>query len=341
MKILLIGPVRSTFVRNDILALSKRHRVETLDSLEIGRGARAIFGMTIVSLRSLWKMTRCDLFVSWFADYYALFPILAAKTLGKKSVVIAGGFDVDAIPSRPDLRYGARARAFRRFCVKTSFELADVVLPVSQFAEKMLMELAPNCRRKEVIYNGVDLARFERARLDAPRDIVLTVSQASDWVEYVRKGSDAFIRLAKSMPSAKFVLAGLRGKALERAKRESEGVANCEILAGPLSLYDELIPLYERASAYCQFSLSETFGVAVVEAMLCGALPIVFPNGALPEIVGAMGKMVGSLEDAKPVVSESFSLSLSQRRALADYAKRFSLEKREAALQRVIASLKP
>ncbi|MDW8438820.1 MAG: glycosyltransferase, partial [Chloroherpetonaceae bacterium] len=155
-----------------------------------------------------------------------------------------------------------------------------------------------------------------------------------------RKGSDAFIRLAKLMPSTRFVLAGLRGEALKRAKRDAEDATNCEILPGPLSLYDDLIPLYERASAYCQFSLSETFGVAVVEAMLCGALPIVFPNGALPEIVGAAGKIVESIEEASHAISESFSLSISHRESIARYAARFSLDKREMALRQVLSSLR-
>jgi hypothetical protein len=35
MKILLIGPIQSTFVKNDIKILSKSHTVEVLDSLKL------------------------------------------------------------------------------------------------------------------------------------------------------------------------------------------------------------------------------------------------------------------------------------------------------------------
>jgi len=338
MKILLIGPIQSTFVKNDIKILSKSHTVEVLDSLKIGRGARAILGMAMVTLHTIWKLFRCDVFVSWFADYYTLIPVVLSKFLGKKAIVIAGGFDVDRLPTSVGFRYGARARKVRGFCAKYSLEWADYILPVSTYADTLLSEMTQSSK-KTVLYNGVDLSQFADVSFENEREEILTVSQADTKAEYILKGIDTFIELAKRLPKVKFVVAGLRGAALKVAHEQAKGVHNCKVIPGPLSLGRELKPLYERASAYCQFSLSETFGVAVVEAMACGAMPIISPNGALPEIAGKVGKIVRQLDEAEQAVMQSFSLSPSERREIAKHAENFSLEKRAKKFEAVISEL--
>jgi len=338
MKIFLIGPIHSTFVKNDIKILSRRNEVEMLDSLKIGRGMYAIFGMVIITLQSIWKLLRCDLFVSWFSDYYTLIPVVLSKVLRKKAIVIAGGFDVDRWPNSVGLRYGGRVRKVRGFCTKYSFEWADYILPVSNHADALLSEITPSSK-KTVLYNGVDLRQLSGISFEKQREEILTVSQADSKAEYVRKGIDTFIELAKRLPSVKFVVAGLRGAALKVAHEQAKGVHNCKVIPGPLSLGRELKPLYERASAYCQFSLSETFGVAVVEAMACGAMPIISPNGALPEIAGKVGKIVRQLDEAEQAVMQSFSLSPSERREIAKHAENFSLEKRAKKFEAVISEL--
>ncbi len=338
MRIFLVGPVQSTFVENDIKVLSKYHTVETLDSLKIGRGIYAIFGMVMITLHTIWKLFRCDVFVSWFADYYTLIPVVLSKLLGKKAIVIAGGFDVERLPNRPDLRIGARARKVRGFCAKYSLEWADYILPVSNYADRLLSEMTQSSK-KTVLYNGVDLSQFADVDFENEREEILTVSQADSKAEYIRKGIDMFIELAKRLPSVKFVVAGLRGEALKIAHEQAKGVHNYKVIPGPLSLERELKPLYERASAYCQFSLSETFGVAVVEAMACGTMPIISPNGALPEIAGKVGKIVHQLDEAEQAVLQSFSLSPSERREIAKHAENFSLEKRAKKFEAVISEL--
>jgi len=193
--------------------------------------------------------------------------------------------------------------------------------------------------KKTVLYNGVDLSQFADVSFENEREEILTVSQADTKAEYIRKGIDTFIELAKRLPKVKFVVAGLRGAALKVAHEQAKGVHNCKVIPGPLSLGRELKPLYEQASAYCQFSLSETFGVAVVEAMACGAMPIISPNGALPEIAGKVGKIVRQLDEAEQAVMQSFSLSPSERREIAKHAENFSLEKRAKKFEAVISEL--
>jgi glycosyltransferase involved in cell wall biosynthesis len=73
--------------------------------------------------------------------------------------------------------------------------------------------------------------------------------------------------------------------------------------------------------------------------MACGAMPIISPNGALPEIAGKVGKIVRQLDEAEQAVMQSFSLSPSERREIAKHAENFSLEKRAKKFEAVISEL--
>src|SRR5579883_2852798 len=134
MKILLIGPTTSSFVKTDIKILSADHTLDLLDTA-IGRGMRGAINLLVITLKSIFKTFTCDALYIWFADYYSLAPTLAGRLLGKKIVVIAGGFDVGYIP---ELNYGARARPIRWFCVKNTFRYCSLILPVSQHAMREL-----------------------------------------------------------------------------------------------------------------------------------------------------------------------------------------------------------
>ncbi|MCA1760486.1 MAG: glycosyltransferase, partial [Bacteroidales bacterium] len=53
--------------------------------------------------------------------------------------------------------------------------------------------------------------------------------------------------------------------------------------------HEELEVYYKKAKVYCQFSRSESFGVAIVEAMNFGCIPVVTNVGGMPEIVENYG----------------------------------------------------
>jgi glycosyltransferase involved in cell wall biosynthesis len=56
--------------------------------------------------------------------------------------------------------------------------------------------------------------------------------------------------------------------------------------------HSELQNYYKKAKIYCQFSRSESFGVAIVEAMYFGCIPFVTNVGGMPELVGDNGLIV-------------------------------------------------
>lgn len=336
MKIILLGPITSSFVKNDIDVLSSQHSLTLIDST-IGKGAKGMINLIKVSLKSMYHLLRNDAFVSWFSDYATLAPVLFAKLFGKKSIVVAGGFDVGYIP---ELNYGARANAFRWFCTKNSFKFADLILPVSHYAMNSMKSLVSLSKDKNVmmLYNGIKSERFNLPKQEK-RDIFITVSQGSSYTEYRRKGSDTFIEVAKNNLQNKFVLAGLRGEALYLALKDGKGIPNLEIIPGPLDLYKELIPLYQNSYAYLQLSYEETFGVAVLEAMRCGAVPIVSSGGALPEVSGKYAQIADNQEEIKKALNFALGVSREYREELSAFAATYDIKYRGEKLLKAVEDI--
>ncbi len=333
MKILFIGPLKSTFVKNDIAILSAQHALFSENS-EIGRGFIGLINLLKIIFRSFIRIFRADAVFCWFGDYASLVPTLLGRLFGKKVYVIAGGFDVSYIP---ELNYGARARAYRWFCAKNSFRCATIVLPVSKFAGKCLNErMKGKVKRSEVIYNCIDVEKLSLYRKDTERKIILTISRADDKIEYILKGTDRFINIARKMPHKQFVIAGLQDTALELAKKESGDLKNLKIIPGFLSLYDELIPLYNQAAAYVQLSLEESFGISVAEAMVFGCVPIITNKGGLPEVVGDKGIIIETDDDIINAIEKSFQFISAQRQELLLQANKFDIGKRMESLHDMI-----
>lgn len=334
MKILFLGPLKSTFVKNDFDILSKHHKLIPLNS-NIGGGFRGAWNLLICSLKSIIALLHADMVYVWFADYTSLVPIIFAKLIGKKSVVVAGGFDVGYLP---ELNYGAKARAVRWFCVKNTFRFAKKILPVSNYAMKSLFELTDVSPDKvDMLYNCIKSDNYNIDISDSnQRKYFITVSQAEDLLEFVRKGSDRFIETARENSQYQFILAGLRGRALAKATELGRHIDNLQIISGPLSLYNDIIPLYNKSYAYFQLSIEETFGLAVVEAMKCGCVPIVAPNAALPEVAGEYAQIVESTEDIKKALKNGIMIDNFYRSRISEYADKFDISRREEKLIQIL-----
>src|SRR3989339_56293 len=333
MNILFIAPLKSTFVKNDIAILSERHKL-LLENSEIGKGFIGLNNLLKIIFRSFFRIFKADAVFCWFGDYASLFPTLFGRLFRKPVYVIAGGFDVSYIP---ELNYGARARALRWFCAKHSFRFATTVLPVSKFAEKCLNDrLNGKFKKSIVVYNCIDVEKLTVYKKDVERNIVLTVSRADDSIEYILKGTDRFINIARKMPHRQFVIAGLQAQALELAQKKGSDIYNLKIIPGFLSLYDEIIPLYNQASAYIQLSLEESFGISVAEAMVFGCVPIITNKGGSPEVAGDKGLIIETDDDVINSIEHSFQYSEPQRQALIEQAKKYDIGKRRNELFGII-----
>lgn len=197
----------------------------------------------------------------------------------------------------------ASARAARRLITVSECSKAQIVQAYGR---------APG--DVDVVPNGIDHATY-RPKLakagpllaaaggDEARPYVLFVS-----VVHPRKNlavlRDAMAGLAaRGYPHALVLVAGPAADRADSAELEAEARAPIPGLRTPVvnlagAPDDEVARLMGGAAAFCLPSLMEGFGMAVVEAMACGAPVVVSDRGALPEVVGDAGIVVPPTAEA-------------------------------------------
>lgn len=303
-----------------------------LDVLVHNRGKLRLF---LSVLRRL-LLARPDVLVMWFVvPSYALFMTLLAKALGVRVAFITGGYDVVNMAS---IGFGAmRFPLFRRM-LKPTLALADLTMPFSMSAAQQIQKYA-RPRKSEVVYPGVDVDFFTPESAVEREALALTVSPVIE-TAISQKGLKTFVEAARYAPDMRFVLVGRSPDGSIEKLREI-APANVEFIERFVTA-EELRDLYRRASCYVQVSLHEGFGVAVAEAMSCGAVPVVTKRFSLPEVTGGLGEYV-PVEDPRATAEaamRSMRVSDRQREKLrARIVSNFTLAHRERKLSELVREL--
>ncbi len=309
------------FVASDRELLSQSHQVRVI----FYRGT--LHGWPD-ALRILWAVARSDSNVSWFAYDQAYFAVRFSRLLGKRSVVIVGGFDV-APEERPSGKIPPRDAKRLRY----TLDHASVILPVS---ERLVSLVTAWTRRNDirVVPLGFDGNKF------APRgskdgSVVTTAYIRRDNVE--RKGLHSFVRAAREMPETPFYLIGKPlDDSMDRLREDSP---NNVTFTGWLE-QKHLIERLQKASVYVQASVHESFGSALAQAMLCGCVPVVTRAGALPEVAGEAGIYIPTnsptaiANGVRAALAQPGKGKVARDRALT----RFNLERRRAALLQTLCN---
>jgi len=327
-EILFLTSSLSSFADGDLRMLRKTYPVREV--VTGGGPAGSLMQRLSLGLEILSGVLRTDMAFSWFAHNHAYLAVMAARLMGKKSLVVVGGYEV---AREPEIGYGALLDPGMAKKVRYIIENADCILAVSEFSRREILAVA-GPRRIETVYNGIDTSVFSPG--GRKENIVLTVCFVS--TENIRlKGLDTFIDAARHLPEVRFVLLGRAlDDALETLKR---GAPDNVEFVGAVG-QGELIEWYRRAKVYCQISYRESFGVALAEAMSCECVPVVTDRGALPEVVGDLGFVIPYADTRATVDAISRALisdaGPAARKRVCDT---FSVEQREQELRRIIATL--
>ena len=283
----------------------------------------------VVESRSWRVAARADALVIWFAGPHALPALLVAKVLRRRPVLaIVGGIDTANLP---EIGYGFQRGGWRRWVSRWVMRRADTRMVNSDFARG---ELQANV--------GLDAVRVHHGVPDpfgslpsGPRDRMALTVGVVDRRNLGRKGIRAFVEAAAALPDVEFVVAG---------KDAGDGaLESLRALAGPNVSFAGFVPdpelddLYRRASVYVQASQHEGFGMSVVEAMLAGAIPVVTPSGALPEVVGDAGIVTSDIAGGIRRALEAGPEARAAARARA--VREFPLSMRVEGVQRLVADL--
>ncbi len=199
-------------------------------------------------------------------------------------------------------------RAYLHRVVPRAIAKANHIVAVSQATANDLTNLLDVDPRKiTVIHLGVDpamrrveeaakqSAAIERYGLRTP--FVLAVGTIEPRKNYARLIEAFSIARAKPGGPAQLVIAGRNGWLYDDvyAAVDQHGVSDAVRFLDYVS-DDDLPTLYSLASVVAMPSLTEGFGIPVVEAMACGAPVVASAGGSLPEVVGGAGVLVPPMD---------------------------------------------
>lgn len=225
---------------------------------------------------------RADFYYVWWWTW-AFFPLATAKVL-RRPVLITGVFDTPSMQERSFLH---------RRLITGALKAADTNVFLS---DDEMIEIPGTYKvtRPRMVPLSVDADVYRPA---GPRErFVLSIG----WLEggnAVRKGMPEIIRAAplvrRTHPDVRFLIGGVKGSyypILEALVREVGASSFVEFLGEVPK--ERKIDLMQRCQVYLQPSRREGFGLAILEAMSCGAPVVTCPVGAVPEVVGDAAVLV-------------------------------------------------
>ena len=198
----------------------------------------------------------------------------------------------------PHLHLGAKTYFFDRtkkmyeikkaYC--SSLDKLDIIV-CSNWLKKIVEYSIYKNHPIHMIYNWIDTTKFKQiqdytiiTKYGIPTDKKVIVSVSAFWGKINTRLTDA-LRLAKILPEGfQMVLVGNMDSGISLP----ENVLHINYVEGTR----DLSVIYSSALAYVNFSVEDTFGKVIAEAMLCGTPAIVFNATACPEVVGDVGYVV-------------------------------------------------
>ena len=317
-------PSFAGFIKDDLEILASRHEVQDVRT-EANPQAAARLARALA-----WA----DLIYAWWGDLTGIVGLSAATLRRKPSILITGGYDVADVPS---IRYGLRYHPWKKHLPPIALRLATQIVANSENGKREVVEnygIPP--ARVETVFHGFHADAYDPKRVPKERR-VLTVSLISEpYVPY--KGLGTYVEAARLLPDVPFVHVGKAAPdgAFERLRREAPPNVTFLGFLEDERLRDELC----RATVYVQISAHEGFGMALAEAMLSGASPVVTDRGAIPEVAGEVARYVpyGDASATARAIREALDAPRGEA-ARARMVERFPMSRRRDAILAIVERL--
>jgi L-malate glycosyltransferase len=218
--------------------------------------------------------------------HYAIPHTLAALLV--KDVVAPRPLPVVTTLHGTDITVVGQDRSYRRV-TEHALRRSDAVTAVSDWLRVQTEQVFGATQPIEVIPNFVDAERFrprdrERGRLKLARPAERLLVHVSNFrpVKRAERVVEAFAVVSARMPARLLMIGDGPERAACEARARALGVADKVRFLGAQSAVEELLPC---ADVLLLPSEHESFGLAALEAMASGVVPVVSRAGGLPEVV--------------------------------------------------------
>lgn len=233
------------------------------------------------------------IFITQFAGYQSVIPTFVGKILNIKHYIILGGTDCNWLPS---IKYGNYNSFLLKWATRYSLSNAYMLLPVNKelvecdytytnldFPKQGYRFFFPHISTPyKVIPNGIELSKYKISNIHRQQySFITTCSELQDHRRRLVKGIDLLLEVAFLMPHINITIIG---GSFPNEIRPPDNVQTF-----PFVENNRLPEIYNSHQFYIQFSLTEGFPNALIEAMACGCVPIVSAVGAMPDIVDQVG----------------------------------------------------
>lgn len=230
-----------------------------------------------------------DLIYAWWWTW-AFLPLMKSRLL-RVPLIVCGVFDYATPPRGLRMCYLDRPW-WQKLLLRISLRFADANVFVSDYEYVQIPALF-NVRNPVRIPCAVDVEQHKPARNAERGNFFFNVAWSGGYNMHRKCLKEivlGFIEAAKADPDVTLEMAGKQGehhKILADLAQNSHCANRIKFL-GPVSQEEKLRKM-QTCLAYIQPTRFEGFGLAIAEAMACGATVITSNNSAVTEVVGDCG----------------------------------------------------
>jgi glycosyltransferase involved in cell wall biosynthesis len=268
----------------------------------------------------------------FFADFEQLFLPIAAKTEKLDLLHCTGNTTpyfspvpivqtlhdiifMDPIP-RNDNTYQRFGNHYRRRLVPLVTPRSEAVITVSNYEkERIISRLSIDEKKIEVIYNGINNKHFRMC--DCPHEkakVKLTYGLPEKFILFLGNPSfrknpagviEAYVMYASKVRNPlPLVTPGLTQKYVMHELKMLNATFDPKLFITPGYIMEEDLPIvYGLSEVFLFPSLSEGFGMPIVEAMACGTPVITSKISSMPEIAGDAAQLIDPL--SAPTIADA------------------------------------
>ena len=248
-------------------------------------------GFNVIVANTFFKIPLgCDVYFSWWSSGSVL-PLIKALISRSPILTIAGGNESmlyrDSISSAP-MGY-LQSPFWKKIATRLSLRYSTRVVVVSNFMLADVRRLG--AKNPLVIHNCVDTKFYCAA--NEPRTYITSIFRMDKDSARVKRADIYFHAISitvKRFPFQKFIIIGKKGNDFYRINN----LIHALDIDRNIIFIDEVDNLtvrswLQKSILYVQISDTETFGLAIAEAMSCEVPVLVSKSGAIPEVVGEEG----------------------------------------------------